>query len=329
MSHKIPCEIIRDLMPLYVDGLTSEATDWEVKGHLEECEPCRLVYERMKQEVKGEGAAPQEGGNGIDYLKKVRKRNIRNVVAGAAAVFLVMTAALVVKLFILGYPTDSYIVTYTNINDNRVQTGGTFYGSAAVFSRYKLVPGADGTDELVVYACLPSFWNRSGTFNLDMALPADGRQMDLNGITVKGDGTIISKLANELYQARNPYIGDASADGKLAGIAGIGRTLGSYKNELQTTSEPYGWTLNFEDSVANSAVFEEKMKTYSCLLIALTGNLGQVTWNYTVESAEGQLQRSGTMTENQCSDYAGAPIKSFAESPEEVQKLCELLGISG
>lgn len=129
MSHKIPCEIIRDLMPLYVDGLTSEATDWEVKGHLEECEPCRLVYERMKQEVKGEGAAP---------------------------VFLVMTAALFVKLFILGYPTDSYIVTYTNINDNRVQTGGTFYGSAAVFSRYKLVPGTDGTDELVVYACLHS-----------------------------------------------------------------------------------------------------------------------------------------------------------------------------
>ena len=41
MNHRIPCEIIQDLMPMYADGLTSETTDREIRSHLEECETCR------------------------------------------------------------------------------------------------------------------------------------------------------------------------------------------------------------------------------------------------------------------------------------------------
>ena len=73
------------------------------------------------------------------------------------------------------------------------------------------------------------------------------------------------------------------------------RDLGSFKNELQTTAEPYGWTLHFEKSTANSAVFDEKMKGYACALIALTDNLGEVSWTYTVELADGPVQRSRKM----------------------------------
>ena len=37
MSRKIPCDIIKDLMPLYVEGLTSEETGREIEAHLEGC----------------------------------------------------------------------------------------------------------------------------------------------------------------------------------------------------------------------------------------------------------------------------------------------------
>ena len=49
MKSKIPCDIIRDLFPSYLDGLTSETTNKEVDGHLEECEDCKAVLERMKE----------------------------------------------------------------------------------------------------------------------------------------------------------------------------------------------------------------------------------------------------------------------------------------
>ena len=243
-------------------------------------------------------------------------------------VYLAMALAVFIKLFIIGYPSDAYIITYTDINGSQVRVGGSFYNSASVFSRYKMVRKDDGTEEMVVYACLASPWNRNGTFNLEMGLPAEGMQMDIRGMTVKSNGEVVGRQANELFKAKNPYIGDASADGKLAGLVGISKSLGVFKNQLQTSEEPYGWTLNFEDSTSNSATFEEKMKAFSCMLIALTGNLGEVQWNYTVELEDGPVQRSGRMTEAECSEYVGAPVKSFADSPEGVQALLDLLEIS-
>ena len=82
MNYRIPCEIIRDLMPMYADGLTSETTDREIRSHLEECETCREMYERMKADMEGVSQTAGKPSE-IDYLKKVRRRNVRNVVLGA------------------------------------------------------------------------------------------------------------------------------------------------------------------------------------------------------------------------------------------------------
>lgn len=48
MERKIPCEVIRDLLPSYVDGLTSETTDGLIEEHLENCAPCKKVLEAMQ-----------------------------------------------------------------------------------------------------------------------------------------------------------------------------------------------------------------------------------------------------------------------------------------
>ena len=39
--NKIPCEVIQDLMPSYIDGLTSPVTSRVVEEHVEGCEKCR------------------------------------------------------------------------------------------------------------------------------------------------------------------------------------------------------------------------------------------------------------------------------------------------
>ena len=43
------CEVIRDLLPSYIDELTNNVTNEEIKKHLEECETCRQYYEEMKE----------------------------------------------------------------------------------------------------------------------------------------------------------------------------------------------------------------------------------------------------------------------------------------
>ena len=44
---KTNCDIIRDLLPLYAEHITSEATNALVEEHLAECEACRAELEQM------------------------------------------------------------------------------------------------------------------------------------------------------------------------------------------------------------------------------------------------------------------------------------------
>ena len=45
------CEIIRDLLPSYVDGLTSEESNREITAHVAECAPCKEILEQMQNVV--------------------------------------------------------------------------------------------------------------------------------------------------------------------------------------------------------------------------------------------------------------------------------------
>lgn len=56
MNHKIPCGIIRDVLPSYIDGLTNEETNQLVKEHLEECDDCQKEYQNMTAGIEVEKA---------------------------------------------------------------------------------------------------------------------------------------------------------------------------------------------------------------------------------------------------------------------------------
>jgi predicted anti-sigma-YlaC factor YlaD len=89
MINNIPCEIIQDLMPLYVDELTSELSNAEIEIHLDECEHCKEKYISMKTSV---GYAKSEKNNRnekeINYLKKINLYQKRNLILGSIISFL-------------------------------------------------------------------------------------------------------------------------------------------------------------------------------------------------------------------------------------------------
>ena len=49
MNHM--CCIIRDMLPLYLDGMLSEDSVAFVEEHLQGCEPCREELEKLKLDV--------------------------------------------------------------------------------------------------------------------------------------------------------------------------------------------------------------------------------------------------------------------------------------
>ena len=45
---KMDCDIIKDLLPLYVEQIASEKSGKAIEEHLQECEACREIYNNMK-----------------------------------------------------------------------------------------------------------------------------------------------------------------------------------------------------------------------------------------------------------------------------------------
>ena len=72
----IKCEVIRDLLPLYVDGVASEESCALIEEHLEECEDCREYLKLLQEDLPevSELAFADE----VASLKMIKRRMRRN-----------------------------------------------------------------------------------------------------------------------------------------------------------------------------------------------------------------------------------------------------------
>lgn len=81
------CDIVKDLIPSYAEGICSQATTEYVEEHLESCGNCRQVLEVYKANVLTGEKFEQRG---LDGLKKIRKKmKYQNIVCYLVLVFLV------------------------------------------------------------------------------------------------------------------------------------------------------------------------------------------------------------------------------------------------
>ena len=84
MSKK-NCDMIRDLLPLYADGVCSEESRKYVNEHLASCPECTDMLQKMNQKV----AVSAE--HDISAVKKIKKRvRLGKIVAAVLSAFLVL-----------------------------------------------------------------------------------------------------------------------------------------------------------------------------------------------------------------------------------------------
>lgn len=67
---EINCDVIQDLLPSYLDKITSESTNRLVEDHLQSCNKCSKILEEMNKKIDAELFNQNEK---IDYLKGFRK----------------------------------------------------------------------------------------------------------------------------------------------------------------------------------------------------------------------------------------------------------------
>ena len=70
---KLNCEIIRDLLPSYIDGLTSQESNRLVEEHLESCAECREYLKEMQADLSSE-ASVEKNKKAIRPFRKLNRR---------------------------------------------------------------------------------------------------------------------------------------------------------------------------------------------------------------------------------------------------------------
>lgn len=66
------CKIVQDILPNYIDKLTSQETNEFIENHLKECTECTEMLNNMKKEINSEDTKKQK--KVINFIKKYNKK---------------------------------------------------------------------------------------------------------------------------------------------------------------------------------------------------------------------------------------------------------------
>lgn len=105
------CEVVRDLLPSYIDGLTSSVTNEEIEKHLDECAMCRQYYNEMREknfrtpegilDQAGEDLENRQKERDHRVLQKFRRIRLKWIAITCVAVVAVLVGFLwITNLFI-------------------------------------------------------------------------------------------------------------------------------------------------------------------------------------------------------------------------------------
>lgn len=96
---RIDCDIIKDLLPLYAEGLASEKSRAAIEEHLEECDDCRTVYRKMT-EPKPPVHYDREPAESFQRYVKKNKRKL--ALKTAAVTVIVVLLGVLIRLIAVG-----------------------------------------------------------------------------------------------------------------------------------------------------------------------------------------------------------------------------------
>ncbi len=182
MSMKLPCDMIRDLLPSYIDGLESDVTKEAVEEHLSECTACSEICESMKNDDQDRTPSKTQTDVSDDKVlfhkikKKVNRKVKIAVIAGAAALLLaVLVFELSFNVVIKEVPRQDVEVTATVYPMKDIatldETDAAAYGVSFDEDQMVVIKTGDetpGDDEQCLTLTIPDYPNSEITVTKDL-----------------------------------------------------------------------------------------------------------------------------------------------------------------
>ena len=107
---KISCNVMRDILPLYVDGVVSEETRKEIAEHLSECSECQKEYVLLKKDV-ALPANPDLHNESANALKNMKHKLTKKKIIISVVSVLVTLALVIAGYFVVTEigPVHNYV----------------------------------------------------------------------------------------------------------------------------------------------------------------------------------------------------------------------------
>lgn len=328
MKNDLSCELVQDLLPSYVDHLTSETTNAAIETHLNGCASCRQIADEMRTPEPDVFEAAADAST-IDFLKKSNQKNHRRILATVLIVALLLGGIWGYRTYFYPAPvTSAALIDYTVTvkDDKTIQIKGSLsdqsLGVAGI--DYSCKKDHPETVTIGIKANRVSA-AKHNAFSDQTTETHTVKKVYVNDQIAWENGTTILPKAAQIYATIHPYIGDISANEKTLAALGLSNVFSIANFKLQTTETPYGWTIYLNDSFTKKqqTTVEKTMKNYAMVILACTKNLGSVTFSYTLDGKTTDFTYTKEQGEN---EFLGT-CDYFRSSATEFQTLLAKTGI--
>jgi len=90
MKSDLKCEIVKDLLPSFIEKMTNDVTNQEISEHLAECSDCTASYEAMKSPEK---ISKKKNREDIKFMVKIKRKHlITTLITVLCASFVIVSA---------------------------------------------------------------------------------------------------------------------------------------------------------------------------------------------------------------------------------------------
>lgn len=254
---KIPCNIIQDLLPIYIDGCTSEKTNQDIQEHLSECTACHQMYEEMKKPL------PVQENNDIDYLKRIKKNQFMKIVCAIGIPCLIFITVLFAKDFIIGYHTSFADINHISIENQTIIVNASAMNKNETLVNYRYELDGDSKQFLSFQTVKKSFLHSSDQLEFRIPFSEINQNLVIGNKVISNTGKVYDKDIIDMVDERIPYVGDHSGVGNLLYLVSM-QEEGDYHIALQTSKEPYSIKIIFDETLPS---FQKERVIKKCQMV--------------------------------------------------------------
>lgn len=197
---KITCEIIADLMPLYIENICSEDSRKLLEEHVNQCEKCSKELEDMKHPIDCP-ALKAETQSKDPFLKIRRKVRIKIVLSIIITCFLMITVMFAIQevgaLHDYFYPTEEAVINNETEQKEwiKVSVGDDrFLNYSSIFYNKEMVNDANSSGDVII-----RILDEKGNIVLDEIKVKAGESINLKFLKNNKNYTVEAKCKEGIF----------------------------------------------------------------------------------------------------------------------------------